>query len=81
MYRHMYISAIISAADDGPDEMTCGSTLLINFPNKNVKNIMETLNSVFCELFREMMAKSAPLDLSRDISPYMRTFPKGRIYG
>ena len=68
----VHISPIISAADDGPDEMTCFPvglhTLLINFPNKNVKNITETMISVFWELFRERMAKLAPLDLYANFS-------------
>ena len=54
-----YISTIISAAaDEGPDEIMCfpsGSTLFINFPNKNVKNIKE-IDVSLCELFRERMS-------------------------
>ena len=32
----------------------CGSTLFINFPNKNVQNITE-IDVSLCELFRERM--------------------------
>ena len=60
-----YISTIISAAaDKGPDEMMCfpaglhylfGSTLFINFPNKNAQNITE-IDVSLCELFGERMS-------------------------
>ena len=37
------------------DVLPCGSTLFINFPNKNVKNIKE-IDMSLCELFRERMS-------------------------
>ena len=74
-----YITTIISpAADEGPSEMTCfpaGLHYLLTFPTRMSKNNTE-IGVSLCELFRERM-----LDLSGDISPYMRTFSKGRIYG
>ena len=48
------------------DVFPCGSTLFINFPNKNVRNITE-IDIVFMRTFprKEVF-----------ISPYMRNFPK-----
>ena len=69
----VYIITIISgAADEVPDEIVfpCGSTLFINFPNKNVKNITEIIVSL-CELFRERMS------LYRNYA----NFSKGRMNG
>ena len=56
-----YISTIISAAaNKSPDAMMfpCGSTLFINFPNKNVQNITEIaeINVSLCELFQKRMS-------------------------
>ena len=62
-----YISTIISAAaDEGPDEMMCFPAGLHYF--KNVQNITE-IDVLF------FPRKEA------FISPYMRTFPKGRMIG
>ena len=44
----------------------CGSTLFINFPDKNVKNITEIDVSIGTFPRKGVF-----------ISPYMRTFPKG----
>ena len=75
-----YIATIISAAaDEGPGEMTCfpsGLHYLLTFPIRMSKNNTE-IGVSLCELF----AEKGCLDLSDDISPYMRTFSKGIIYG
>ena len=75
-----YIATIISAAaDEGPGEMTCfpaGLHYLLTFPIRMSKNNTE-IGVSLCELF----AEKGCLDLSGDISPYMRIFSKGIIYG
>ena len=75
-----YIATIISAAaDEGPGEMTCfpaGLHYLLTFPTRMSKNNTE-IGVSLRELFRERIC----IDLSGDISPYMRTFSKEIIYG
>ena len=71
-----YIATIISAAaDKGPGEMTCfpaGLHYSLTFPTRMSKNNTE--------IYANFSEKGC-LDLSGDISPYMRTFSKGIIYG
>ena len=79
VYVPAIISTIISAAaDEGSDEMTCfpaGLHYLLTFP----KIIYKITQKSVC-LYANFSEKEC-LDLSGDISPYMRTIPKGRIYG
>ena len=76
-----YIATIISAAaDEGPGEMTCfpaGLHYLLTFPTR-IPKITHVQKSV-C-LYANFSEKGC-LDLSGDISPYMRTISKGIIYG
>ena len=72
-----YISTIISAAtDECPDEMTCfpaGLHYLLTFPTR-----MSKMTQKSACLYANFSEKGC---CHVDISPYMRTFPKGRIYG
>ena len=75
----VYISIIIfAAADEDPDEMTCfpvGLHYLLTLPTR-----MSKISKKSMCLYANFSEKGC-LDLSGDTSPYMRTFPKGTIYG
>ena len=72
-----YISTVISAAaDEGPGEMTgfpAGLHYLLAFPTRMSKITQKSV------LLYANSSEKGCLDLSGDIAPYMRTFPKGRI--
>ena len=71
----VYIFTIISTADEGPDEITCFPAGL-HFLQLSQQDCQKYHRNR-CVFMQDFSEKGC-LDLSGDISPYMRTFPKGQ---